>query len=411
MKKIFFIGLGKLGLSLATLLSKNNYVLGYDHNKSHIENLINKNYQHLENDLKKEIKKKNNLSFTNDLGSFNEKKFDYIYILIPTNQSIHGSYDSTNLINLINNLVSLIKINQKLNIVICSTLQPGTYRKYLIDISVKFGINFVYCPEFVALGNTIKGFSKPDILMIGGENKKELSKIEKIHKSFSSPSNISKLSFEGAEIVKLAVNSYVCTKISFANLISQICDSNKIDKSSEIVKTIGYDSRIGNKFFKSGPPFGGLCFPKDVEAFYNLCSSSNRNFEMIKNVQNINYDQRNLFLKNLKLFIKNYQIKNLGVLGLSFKEDTMTLNESQYLDILKRIRGVKFNIFDFSPNVSNEINCIYSNSFEKVIKNNKYLLVNHTSKNIIRKINQSNKKIIFSPWPLKFYKKHILLTI
>ena len=75
-------------------------------------------------------------------------------------------------------------------------------------------------------------------------------------------------------MVKLSTNAYICNKISFANLIGEICEINKIKDIHEVLKTIGSDTRIGNKFFKSGPPFGGLCFPKDVRNIQNLCNQS-----------------------------------------------------------------------------------------------------------------------------------------
>ena len=295
---------------------------------------------------------------------------------------------------------------QKLNIVICSTLQPGTFQKSLKNLMSKFNLNFIYCPEFVALGNTINGFTKPDILLIGGENKKLILDVKKIHKIFSKPNNISTMSFQGAEIVKLAVNSYVCTKISYANLISQICNKRNINESSKIVDTIGFDSRIGNKFFKSGPPFGGLCFPKDVEAFYNLCMSSKVNSQMIKSIQTINFDQKKLFIRKLRNFIAKYKIEKLGVIGLSFKEDTMTINESQYLEVLKKFKKIKYQIYDLSPDIENFINSTHIKSINKIIKENKYLLVNHTNKKFITKIDNSSPKIIFSPWFIDFNKKH-----
>ena len=406
MKKIFFIGLGKLGLSLAALLSKKNRVVGYDYNKKHIYNLKKNNFSNLEKDISSFLKKNNSISYTDNLSEINKQQFDFIYILIPTNQSISGNYDSSNLVKLILNVIKINKIKKDISIVICSTLQPGTYNKSLKRIESLYSINFFYCPEFVALGDTINGFINPDILLIGGQDKRKIDSLEKIHTSFSIPKNISKLTFQGAELVKLAVNSYVCTKISFANLISQICDKNKIPNSTDVVKSIGFDSRIGNKFFKSGPPFGGLCFPKDVEAFFNLCSGVGININLIKGTKEINQDQKKLFLNKLKKFIKENNVKKLGVIGLSFKEDTMTLEESQYVEVLNYIKNVDFEIYDLSKNIQSLFKFCKVKKLNDVIEDNDYLLVNHTKPNFINIINKSKSKIIFSPWKIDLNKKH-----
>ena len=142
-QNILFVGLGKLGLSLAAILSQKHNVIGYDINKKHVNDLKLKNYLNIENDVKKFLNtKKLKLTFTNKLNFEKLDKLETIFILIPTNTSIHGEYSYKNLIFLINNIIEKIKFNKKLIkkrliINICSTIQPGTYKDYLKPLDPK----------------------------------------------------------------------------------------------------------------------------------------------------------------------------------------------------------------------------------------------------------------------------------
>ena len=176
-EKILFIGLGKLGLSLAAILAQKHNVLGYDANSKLIDNLNSRNYTNLEKDVKKFlVTNKINLKFTKKIDFHDLNKLETIFILIPTNASINGEYSYKNLLALIKIIIKKVKLNKNLIkktlvINICSTLQPGTYRKYLKPLEKKNNfVNFTYVPEFVACGTTIDDFLNPDQLVIGFNN-------------------------------------------------------------------------------------------------------------------------------------------------------------------------------------------------------------------------------------------------
>jgi UDP-N-acetyl-D-mannosaminuronate dehydrogenase len=135
--KILFVGLGKLGLSLAAILAQKNNVIGYDINSKLVDDLDSGNFSYVENDVKNFLSKNQiNLKFKKELDLSKLNKLEIIFILIPTNTSINGEYSYKNLLDLIKNILNKIKLNKKLIrkkllINICSTLQPGTYKKYL----------------------------------------------------------------------------------------------------------------------------------------------------------------------------------------------------------------------------------------------------------------------------------------
>ena len=415
-KSILFVGLGKLGLSLAAILAQKHNVIGYDINQKHIEDLKIGNLVNIENDVRDFLnKKKLKLEFTNKIDFSEFDKLQSIFILIPTNSSIHGEYSYKNLLYLIKNIINKVKLNkkllkQKILINICSTLQPGTYKNYLEPLEKKNNfINFTYVPEFVACGTTIKNFLYPDQLVIGANSKFAEKKILSLYSRVIKTNNIKKISIEGCEMVKLCSNSFICNKISFANLIGEICFNNKILDTSTVLESIGLDSRIGNKFFKSGPPFGGLCFPKDVRAFKNLCKKSKVNHSLISSVEKINYNKMSFLIKNINLIIKKHKISKIGIIGYTFKEDTKVTEESQYEKIMKKLNIERINVYDenikyikIHKKFNKEI------SLNNLIKKNKIIIIFHNKKKYMDLAKNFKKNIFYSVWSNSNYFVHDL---
>jgi UDPglucose 6-dehydrogenase len=404
--KILFVGLGKLGLSLAAILSQKHNVIGYDINSKLIDDLESGNFSYVENDVKNFLNtKKINLKFKKELDLSKLNKLEVIFILIPTNTVISGEYSYKNLLDLIKIILKKIKLNKKLIrkkllINICSTLQPGTYKKYLkpLEKKNKF-IDFTYVPEFVACGTTINDFLYPDQLVVGSNNKSAGKKILSYYLKVINTKIISKVSIEGCELVKLSSNSYICNKISFANLISQICYKNEIHDTSTILKSIGLDSRIGNKFFKSGPPFGGLCFPKDVLAFKKLCQKSNVNFSLMESVEQINNDKKKLLIKNINFILKKHKINNVGIIGYTFKENTKVADESQYEKIINKLKVSRIYIYDENINFL-KINKKFNKETNliKLLKKNKVIIIFHNKKKYLHLSSKFKKNIFYSVW-------------
>jgi len=404
-KNILFVGLGKLGLSLAAILSQKHRVIGYDINSKLVDDLKLKNYSSIENDVREFLKRKKlNLSFIKELNFSKLDKLQSIFILIPTNSSIHGEYSYKNLLFLVKEIIKKIKHNKKLVkkkllINICSTLQPGTYKNFLKPLEKKYNfLNFTYVPEFVACGTTINDFLYPDQLVIGANNKVAQKKILDQYSKVIKTKNINKISIEGCEMVKLCSNSFICNKISFANLISEICFKNKILDTNLVLKSIGTDSRIGNKFFKAGPPFGGLCFPKDVRAFKNLCQKSNVNYSLMNSVEQINESKKKFIIKKINLIIRKNKLKSIGVIGFTFKEDTKVTDESQYEKIMNKLKIKKINVFDENIKYL-KINKKFTKeiSLTNLLKKNKVIIIFHNKKKYLNLAKKSKNKF-YNVW-------------
>ena len=282
---------------------------------------------------------------------------------------------------------------------ICSTLQPGTYKSYLKPLEKKYNfLNFTYVPEFVACGTTINDFLYPDQLVIGANNKVAQKKILEQYSKVIKTKNINKISIEGCEMVKLCSNSFICNKISFANLISEICFKNKIPDTNLVLKSIGTDSRIGNKFFKAGPPFGGLCFPKDVRAFKNLCQKSNVNYTLMNSVEQINESKKKFIINKINLIIRKNKLKSIGVIGFTFKEDTKVTDESQYEKIMNKLKIKKINVFDENIKYL-KINKKFTKeiSLTNLLKKNKVIIIFHNKKKYLNLAKKSKNKF-YNVW-------------
>ena len=200
-------------------------------------------------------------------------------------------------------------------------------------------------------------------------------------------------------MVKLCTNSIVCNKISLANLIGEICYNNNVKDISNVLKSIGDDSRIGNKFFKAGPPFGGLCFPKDVKAFKKLCQKSNVNIGLINAVQKINNDKETFIIKRINKIIRDNKLNRIGVIGFTFKENTKVSEGSQYEKILNGIKIKNINIYDKNINfldLTNRFN--KETSLKRLFNKNKFIFIFHNIEKYFKYTKKYNKNIFYSIW-------------
>ena len=300
---IGLVGIGKLGICYSIILAKANYkVYVYDINTNIIDTIKNNTYNYIEPGLNDLIDKyKSNLILSYDLNDI-YKNCDIIFTFIQTPSLDNGLYNH----EYINNFIEeTLKFENKTNkiILINSTVIP----EYCNTIKAKLkSNNFTLCynPSFIAQGNIIDNIINPDIILIGiddNDNLENSNKIINIYDKIIGNGNgngngngkykIMKL-FE-AEMTKLAINCFITTKITYANLIGDFI-SNKNYDPNIVLNAIGSDTRIGNKYFKYGYGFGGPCLPRDNKALFEYTKSNNFDFE-ICNINDINNDNHLLY--------------------------------------------------------------------------------------------------------------------
>jgi len=272
-----FIGIGKLGICISALFSKNGYLISaYDKSVNSSSDLLSDSRLRepglniIKNNIKKfKIKK----SLGSAIGSA-----ETVFVCINTPSLSCGKYDTSGLFEICQKIKEK-NIKNKTLVIVCTT-NPGDCEK-MQDILRENMINVVYTPEFIAQGSIIEDLSNPDMAIYGGEEDACRKIAEIYRKTFNKKVTEFYMSHTSAEIAKIAINSFLTIKISFANSIGQIM--HKSDQTQEIKKVltaIGSDSRIGQKFLNFGFGFGGPCLPRDNVALYEHAKSKGVNFNL-----------------------------------------------------------------------------------------------------------------------------------
>ena len=333
MINIGIIGVGKLGICYAIILAKAGYkVFIYDINIEILNNIKNNTYNYNEPELNNLIDKyKSNLILSYDLNDI-YINCDIIFTYIQTPSLDNGLYNHEYIDNFIN---ETIKINNKENklIVINSTVIPE-YSNSIKDKLKENNFTLCYNPSFIAQGSIIDNIIKPDMVLIGiddDDNNENSNKIIDIYDKIiinndnDNKYKIMKL-FE-AEITKLAINCFITTKISYANLIGDFV-SNKNYNQDIVLNAIGSDTRIGNKYLNYGYGFGGPCLPRDNKALLEYTKLNNFDFEICK-INDKNNQNHLLFqFEELKKSTEPIVFKYI-----TYKDSSDILEESQKLKL------------------------------------------------------------------------------
>lgn len=364
-RNITILGIGRLGLGLALLIEKVGYnVCGVDIFPSYVKCLNNKIFKTKEPGYEELLKNSKNFHATTDLQE-GLNHSDIIFIVVQTpNGGGDKFYDHTILSNL------LMKINKhkvkNKDIIIGCTIMPkyiDEIGKMLIEDCENTTLN--YNPEFIAQGEIIKGFLNPDIILIGAENELLGEKLEEIYSKFilTKPRYCLLTPLE-AEIVKISINGFITTKLSFANMISDVCDNCGADKS-KVLNSIGGDSRIGNKYFRPGYSFGGPCFPRDTVALKQFVDKMEINSDLLTATTKYNNEHVNFQTK--QLLRENPDKEVFEFTDICYKENSKIpiIEESAILKIAENLakKGKKVIIKD-EIQLINECKKEYGNLFK-----------------------------------------------
>ena len=360
--KIGLIGAGRLGLCLALLIEDTGYdVLASDIRPDYVKDLNEKKYNGSEPDINHYLEKANNIHFTTDnIRVISE--CDIIFTLVATPSLEDGSYDVSSVWKVVEDFKTAAKETEVFNksLVIGCTTNPGDCDQIYEKLSLNpdtFGVNVFYNPEFIAQGTIIKDLQNADTVLICGEKyineHKHVTILKKIYKQIQFGYNfnpsIHYMSAKAGEIVKIAINTFLTTKISYANTIGQVLALSDLDDEIDsVLEAIGNDSRIGNKYLKFGFGFGGPCFPRDNRAFASYANQVGVEFNIGQTTDDFN-DEHAKFL--FTYFTKKNK-NNLPFVfpSVAYKKGTDIIEESQQyrlcLDLLDA--GHKVHVLDDS---------------------------------------------------------------
>ncbi|MFC1480166.1 UDP-glucose dehydrogenase family protein [Candidatus Omnitrophota bacterium] len=348
--KLAIIGTGYVGLVTGTCFADLGIdVVCADNDKKKIE-LLNKGTIPIYEPGLEELVKKNcqngRLSFTADVEAA-VKDSSIIFICVGTPSRDDGSADLTSIEKVSRDIAEHID-SYKL-IVEKSTVpvETGEWVKNTIETFKKTGCEFDIAsnPEFLREGSAIEDFMNPDRIVIGVESKKAEEMLRELYKPLNAKVIVTNI--KGAEIIKHAANSFLATKISFINAMSNICEKTGADINA-VAEGIGLDSRINEHFLKAGVGFGGSCFPKDLKAFIHISEQLGYPFGLLKEVERINEMQKDLVIRKLSEMLWNLPGKTVAVWGLAFKPDTDDIRSAPSIGIIERLiaGGAKVKAFD-----------------------------------------------------------------
>ena len=351
--KISFIGLGKLGLPLATNFAKNNHeVISIDKNDDLIVKLNNNIIPWFEKDLGNNIEKSlPNITFTSDYQKIGETEATIILVNTPSNKK-DGSFSNMYVEQALSESCQILKsLNKKGHLfILSSTVMPTSINNNFIPLienltgwSLNEDFGFCYVPDFVAIGQIISDFENPDFLLIGQSNDNYGTITENLYKSIIRNSCDSiRLSLIESEICKISLNAFITTKISFANYLGLLCE--KIDPSinvDNITNTIGRDKRIGTKYLKSGVSYGGTCFPRDTWAFMKISKNFGLTSYHMEANEKINTIVDESILSKILITGKS----KIGFIGLGFKTNTSVVTEGLAIKIIKLLKNRNYEIY------------------------------------------------------------------
>lgn len=360
-ENISVIGVGKVGLTLALSLEKAGYnVLGVDVSSKYVDILNDKNLNTKEPGIKDLLVSSKNFHATTSLDD-GLNFSDTIFVFLSTTYGT-PSYNFSSLTLLLKEIAS--KNIKNKHIIINSTVLPGYIENTVRPLFGKHeNITISYNPPFIAQGDILFGLTHPDMVLIGAGSELAGSFLKTVYKKlcYNQP-YFALVSVESAEIAKMALNCFVTSKISFANLIGDVADMTPGADKFEILNAIGKDTRIGSKYFKPGYGFGGPCFTRDNIAFMEYVESIGMNPLFFHTTDQVNQEHAK-FMANqmLEKNLDYYEFEDL-----SYKENCQVkiIESSQKLKVAQIIAEAgKTVILRDVVEVLDEIKSIYGSLF------------------------------------------------
>ncbi len=352
--KITVIGAGYVGLVTAACFADlGNQVLCAKKTSKNLDKL-NKGISHIYEPGLSEILKTNmekgRIEFTNDIKRAIDFS-DIIFICVGTPQSDSGKADLSQVEDVARQIAEN-RDNYKL-IVEKSTVPVNTHQwvKKTIKRYSKDNIEFDVSsnPEFLREGTGVYDFNNPDRIVVGVESEKASTIFKELYRSFTEKGSTLLITTPAAaELIKHASNSFLAMKISYINMIAELCEKVGIDINM-IADGIGYDQRIGRDFLNSGIGYGGSCFPKDVKAFIKIAEDHGLDFGLLKETEKINADMRKRFLEKIENVLWMNKDKNITIWGLAFKKGTDDIREAPAIDIVRELNKTGANLRLYDP--------------------------------------------------------------
>lgn len=385
---ISVFGIGYTGcVSMACLAADGHFVVGVDTNQSKVDLINSGKASVVEKDLDAKIFEgvRNKKIVATDDYNFAVKNSEVSLICVGTPLDKKEQMDLSNVFKVAEQIGISIKNKKELHIIsIRSSVLPGTVKKVeeiISEISSK-KVNEGFCvlanPEFLREGSAINDYYNPPYNLIGGDNKSSMEKLSEIYKNVNA--EVIYTDINNAELIKFANNSFHALKVSFANEIGNVCKELGMD-GNKFFELFNKDKKLNLSpaYLKPGFAYGGSCLPKDLKALENICEENKVSTPVLSGIDKSNNAQ---IEKAFKIIMKTGK-KNIGFIGITFKEGTDDVRNSPYITLAKKLLNKKISvkIFDSNLNLENVIGANREYLFQELPVISDYLL--HSIENLI----------------------------
>tara|TARA_Y100000816_G_scaffold291027_1_gene281195 strand:- start:388 stop:1683 length:1296 start_codon:yes stop_codon:yes gene_type:complete len=394
--KICIIGSGYVGLVSGSCFSDlGNNVICVDNNLDKINSLKMGIIPIYEPGLKELISrnvKQNRLHFSTNLSK-SVQKSDIIFICVgtPTNKK---TYEAN--LKYVYQVVKVIKKNlNKYKIIVTKSTVPVTtgdkIEKLLKTKNNTKLFNVVSNPEFLREGEAIRDFMYPDRVIVGTDNKKASNILKNLYSPIIKKKGVYfNTSRRAAEVIKYAANAFLATKITFINEISNLCEKLNVDVT-DVSLGIGSDERIGGRFLRAGPGYGGSCFPKDTRALVSTSKKFKTDLSIVRSTIISNDTRYKYLINKIKIILNNkFKNKKITFLGVTFKAGTDDMRDSASLKLIPYLIKKGVNISYYEPTgikkIFNKKKVNYFNNIKDACKGSDLIII-HTEWNEFKQLN------------------------
>jgi UDPglucose 6-dehydrogenase len=258
---------------------------------------------------------------------------DFLFVCVGTPPTYSGDADLSAVWTVVEELAAT---RRPLTLVMKSTVPVGTGEKIRVALDARglSGVGYVSNPEFLAEGTGVRDFMHPDRIVVGAFDPNDAEAVAELHEGVDAP--VVTTDVASAEMIKLASNAFLSTRISFINEIANVCELVGADVE-QVAQGIGLDHRLGPHFLRAGIGFGGSCFPKDVSALKQLAGNSGYHFHLLSAVWEVNELQKRRVIGKLERHLGKLRGKTIALLGLAFKPNTDDLREAPSIVIASRL--------------------------------------------------------------------------
>ncbi len=290
------------------------------------------------------LRNRERLAFTLDVAEAIDGA-EFVYVAVGTPPTFSGDADLSAVWTVVDELPP---VDQKVIVVMKSTVPVGTGEKvrHRLDERGLGHVGYASNPEFTAEGTAVKDFMEPDRIVIGAFDAADGEAVEELHRGIDAP--VVKADVASAEMIKLAANAALMTRISFINEIANVCEATGADVV-KVAEGIGHDRRIGKSFLRAGVGFGGSCFPKDSLALKQLAANSGYHFQVLNAVIEVNELQKRRVIGKLADRLGSLRGKRIALLGLAFKPHTDDTREAPAFVLAGRLLSEGADVVAWDP--------------------------------------------------------------